>query len=76
MRADLGAARPRREVRVRLLVRHGRDGALDPHLAAERVPEEEQGRARVRLELRSLAARRVRMEDKPAVVEALGEHHA
>src|SRR5579863_4994934 len=45
-RADLPAARARREVRVRLVLRQSLDRSLDPHLPAERRPVEEERSAR------------------------------
>src|SRR5436190_2121143 len=75
MRADPAAVRPRREVLVRFLRRHARDRAFDADLAPEGVPVDEERRARVRLELPALAARVVRVEDEPLLVEALEQHH-
>jgi mannose-6-phosphate isomerase-like protein (cupin superfamily) len=75
-RADASAGRPRLEIRVGLRRRNPFDATLDPDLAPERIPVEEQRRARVLLELATLAARVVREEDQPVLVEALQEHHA
>ena len=51
------------------------DPPLDPHLAAERRPVEQERRLRVRLQLAPLPRRVVREEDEPALVEALQQHH-
>ena len=51
-------------------------GALDAHLPPERIPVEEQRRARVRLELAALAASVAGEEDEAVLVGALQEHHA
>src|SRR5439155_6739185 len=47
-----------------------------PNLPPERRPVEEERRARVRLELATLARRVVRVEDEASLVEALEQHHA
>src|SRR5689334_20956518 len=46
--ADLRFTRPRREVRVSLLVGNTLDAALHPHLLVERRPVKTEGRKRVR----------------------------
>src|SRR5581483_5793461 len=60
--------RPRGEVRVRLGIGDPGDGALDAHLAAERLPVEEERRARVLRQLLPFAARVVREEDDPVLL--------
>src|SRR5947208_12491832 len=75
-RADLRAARARGEVGVGLGLRDALDRPFDPHLPPERVPVEEERRARVRGQLGALAALVAGEEDEAALVEALTQHHA
>ena len=48
---------------------------LDPHLAAERLPVEEQSGTRVRIELAGLAADVAGEEDEPTLIGALQQNH-
>src|SRR5690348_10424780 len=75
-RRQPSAERARAKVGIRLGLLHPRDGAFDPHLPAERLPVEEQGRPRVLRQLAALAARVVREEDDPGLVRLLHQHHA
>src|SRR5688572_12516054 len=75
-RAELAAARPRREVRIAVLGRDALDRALDPDLAVERLPEQHERRVRVRGEIAGLAAPVARVERAAAVVELLQQHDA
>ena len=68
-------ARPRVEVRERLLVADALDRALDAHLAALQLPVQRRGRPGVRVELGGLAALAVRVEDEAARVVPLEQHH-
>src|SRR5690606_9014854 len=54
--AGLRGARARREIGVGLLVRYRLHRTFDPHLPAQRLPVEQQGRARIFAELSALAA--------------------
>ena len=75
-RADLAAARARREVRVRLGVAHRLRGALDAHLHLERLPVEAQRGALRRQQLAPLSALVVRVEDEAALVDVLEQDDA
>src|SRR4051794_2636643 len=74
-RTKLSVALPRREVLIRLLRGDVLDSPLYPNLTAEWPPVEEKRGLRVRLELASLPGRVMRVEDEPALIEALQEHH-
>src|SRR5205807_467176 len=74
-RADLGTARARPEVRLRLGLRYPLDRALDSHLAPERVPVEQERGARVLRQLSALPALVPGEEDEAALVELLQQHH-
>src|SRR5919204_3220393 len=75
-RRQLRGTRPRVEVRVALFSRNALDGSFDSHLASERIPVEEQCRARVASELVTLPALVTGVEDEAVGVESLQEHHA
>src|SRR5204863_6432631 len=75
-RADLAAARARREVRIRFLFGRLHHRALDLHLAFERGPEEAERHARVLGDLRAFAAVVVRVEDEAVLVEAFEQNDA
>ena len=74
-RAELAAAGAPARVRLGLLAETRVDRPLDADLAAERLPVEQQRRARVRDELAALAAAVVREEDEAALVERLQQDH-
>jgi len=75
-RAELAAARPRGEVRRRLLGADARGAALHTDLAFELRPEEEEGAPRVEVELACLVALVVRVEGEAFAVEPLQEDDA
>src|SRR6185436_19408665 len=75
-RAELAGARAAERIGLALGPVDSRDGALDPHLAAERRPVEQERGVRIALQLVALAARVVREEDDPALVVALQQDHA
>ena len=75
-RAELASARPRREVRVRLLVAHLARSPLDAHLALQRLPVKAHRRLRMREQLAALAALVVRVEDEAALVHSLEQQDA
>jgi len=75
-RRELRPARSRGEVLVRLSVADALHRPLDAHLPPERVPVEEQGRMRVRVQLAALAAAVAGVEGEPVLVGALQQHHA
>ena len=73
--ADPAAARPALEIGVRLGAVDRLDRPLDAHLALERLPVEQQRRARIGGEVGALAAFQVGVEDEAAGIDALEQHH-
>jgi hypothetical protein len=69
------ALRPRREVLVRLGCGHALNSPFDAHLASERIPVEEESRARIRVELRTLPAHVAGEEHEAPLVRGLEEQH-
>jgi hypothetical protein len=63
------------EVPVRLLHVEAFDVALDPHLAAQLIPVEEQRRPRILRQLAAFTALEAGVEDEPALAEVLQQHH-
>src|SRR5258706_6783227 len=74
--AQPAVERPRVEVRIRFDRADALDRPVDPHLALDGAPEEQEARSARRLHLARLPAPVVRVEDEPAVVHALEEHRA
>src|SRR6185503_10594883 len=74
--AQPAVERPRVEVRVRFDRADAHDHPVDPHLALDGTPEEQEARAARRLHLARLPAPVVRVEDEAALVHALEEHGA
>ena len=72
---ELASERAGREVRVGLGGRHLADRAGHPHLAAEWLPVEREGRAWVVGQIAALGALVVREEREAAVVGALQQDH-
>src|SRR5512133_237325 len=66
--SDLRLTRPGREVGVGLGVIHPSNVAGHGHLPVERFPQEHQGRPRVLLELSTLAAAVIRVEDETPLI--------
>ena len=52
------------------------DAALDPDLTVQPVPPEEERRLGVAAQLHRLAAFQIGVEDEPAGIEVLEQHHA
>jgi len=77
-RADPAVERTGRKVRVALLAWRNAHGALEPHLAAKRVPMYDRSGTRIRVELATLPAVIVGVEHDIAGVhdQLLEEHHA
>jgi hypothetical protein len=75
-RADLAAARARREVLVGFRIIDLLDRALDANLDLERLPMERERSARIRGKLTSLPAAQIGVEYEPAVVHRLEEHES
>ncbi len=73
--ADLRRPRPRGEIGVGLGVGHPAHLAAHPHLAAERFPVEQQGGPGMGFQLAPLGAFQVGVEDEPAIIDALQQHH-
>src|SRR4029079_5289169 len=73
--AELGVSRSGGEIGIRLLVRDRFDRALDPHLATQRLPMEEERHARIVAELLALCALLVGEEDEACRTVALHKHH-
>src|SRR6266568_1002862 len=74
-RSELAADRPGAEVRLGLVAAHPLDGTLDADLSHLRRPPEDQRDGGVAGQLVRLAAAVVRVEDEPALVEALEQDH-
>src|SRR5688500_1913567 len=75
-RADLAAARARREVRVGGLGRHRSHISFDPHLHFEWLPVEDHRRDGALEKLAALAALEIRVEDEAAVIDPLEKNDA
>ena len=71
-----GAGRARGPIRVGFLRRHPAHRPLDPNLAPERLPVDDERRARVLVELAALAALVAGEEREAALVRALQQEHA
>src|SRR5215218_1434048 len=69
------ALRTRGEVLVRLGCGHALNSPFDAHLASERIPVEEESRARIRVELRTLPAHVAGEEHEAPLVRGLEEQH-
>ena len=70
----MGAARPRREVGVGLGLADALGPPLDANLSSDRMPGEHRTDRRVRVEVTRLARLVVRVEDDPALIDALAQH--